>query len=164
MEILVIRHGESEDETINVNEPLTGKGIEQSKKMSVRVLKEFPPELIWSSPLQRASKTAEILADTVGCPIKYLDDLREQQNDESELDFYNRVEQIFSSIKETSKPFKRIAIISHGGTITKIIGNFLQIPAENNVWFHTNNTGIHFLDYHSKADILKFANSTTHLS
>jgi 2,3-bisphosphoglycerate-dependent phosphoglycerate mutase len=164
MQILVIRHGESEDETINVHEPLTSRGIEQSKKMSIRVSEEFPPELIWSSTLQRASKTAEILADTVGCPVKYLDELREQNNNESDLKFYERVQQIFSYIKENSKPHKRIAIISHGGTITKLIENFLQLPSENNVWFHTNNTGIHFLDYHPKANIVKFANSTTHLN
>jgi 2,3-bisphosphoglycerate-dependent phosphoglycerate mutase len=63
MEILVIRHGESEDELVNVLEPLTSLGIEQSKKMSVRVSKEFPPELIWSSTLQRAKQTANILAN-----------------------------------------------------------------------------------------------------
>ncbi|MFC5527969.1 phosphoglycerate mutase family protein [Cohnella yongneupensis] len=137
MEILVIRHGESEDEKINVHEPLTNKGIEQSEKMSIRVSKEFPPELIWSSPLQRASKTAEILADAVGCPVKYLDDLREQQNDVEDTEFYARIQRIFSYIKENSKPLNRIAIISHGGTISKIIENFLQLPQENNVWFHT---------------------------
>jgi 2,3-bisphosphoglycerate-dependent phosphoglycerate mutase len=120
MQVLVIRHGESEDESINVHEPLTSRGIEQSKKMSLSVSEEFPPELIWSSTLQRASKTAEILADTVGCPVKYLDELREQNNNESDLKFYERVLQIFSYIKENSKPYKRIAIISHGGTITKI--------------------------------------------
>jgi 2,3-bisphosphoglycerate-dependent phosphoglycerate mutase len=163
MQILVIRHGESEDETINVLEPLTSKGIEQSNKMSIRVSEQFPPELIWSSTLQRASQTAEILGGTVGCPVKYVDESREQHNNESDLEFYERVQQIFSYIKENSKQYQTIAIISHGGTITKIIENFLQLPSENNVWFHTNNTGIHFLDYHPKADILKFANSTTHL-
>jgi 2,3-bisphosphoglycerate-dependent phosphoglycerate mutase len=74
VQILLIRHGESEEETINVHEPLTSRGIEQGKKMSLRVAEEFPPELIWSSTLQRASKTAEILADAVACPVKYLDE------------------------------------------------------------------------------------------
>ncbi|WNQ09890.1 phosphoglycerate mutase family protein [Paenibacillus aurantius] len=163
MEILVIRHGESEDETIDLNEPLTTLGIEQSKKMSLRVSQEFPPEIIWSSPLQRARETAQILATTVDCPIHYVDDLREQDQEESGLHFHQRVRQIFSHIKDSSKPFKRIAIVSHGGTITKLIQTFLQLPPESNAWFHTNNTGIHFLDYHSKADIIKFANSTDHL-
>lgn len=164
MEILVIRHGESEDETVNVLEPLTSIGIEQSKKMSVRVSKEFPPELIWSSTLQRAKQTAEILANIVDCEVRYLEDLCEQKVDENDLKFYERINQIFSYIKTNSSQYKRIAIVSHGGTITKLIENFLQIPSKNNVWFHTNNTGIHFLHYHPKADILKFSNCTFHLN
>jgi 2,3-bisphosphoglycerate-dependent phosphoglycerate mutase len=69
VQILLVRHGESEEETKNVLEPLTSQGIEQGKKMSLCVAEEFPPELIWSSTLQRASKTAEILADAVDCPV-----------------------------------------------------------------------------------------------
>lgn len=164
MEILVIRHGESEDETVNVLEPLTSLGIEQSKKMSVRVSSEFPPELIWSSTLQRAKQTAGILANIIDCEVKYLDDLSEQKIDESDLKFYERIQQIFSYIKENSRQYKRVAIVSHGGTITKLIENFLQLPSNNSVWFHTNNTGIHFLHYHPKANILKFSNSTSHLN
>lgn len=45
MQILVIGHGESEDETINVHEPLTSRGIAQSKKMSIRISEQFPPEI-----------------------------------------------------------------------------------------------------------------------
>lgn len=164
MQILVVRHGESEDETIDVHEPLTIRGIEQSKKMSKHVLEKFPPEFIWSSTLIRASKTAEILADIVGCPVRYLDELREQNNNESDLTFYERVKQIFDYVKENSKQYKRIAIITHGGTITKIIEIFLQIPTRNNVWFHTDNTGIHLLDYHPKANVVRFTNYTNHLT
>ncbi|MDR6551798.1 phosphoglycerate mutase family protein [Paenibacillus qinlingensis] len=164
MEILVIRHGESEDEKVNVLEPLTSLGIKQSKKMSARVSKEFPPEVIWSSTLQRARQTADILASIVDCEVRYLDNLCEQEVDESDIKFYERIKQIFSYIKENSSQYKRVAIVSHGGTITKLIENFLQLPSNNNVWFHTNNTGIHFLHYHPKADILKFSNSTCHLN
>ncbi|MCZ8523979.1 MULTISPECIES: phosphoglycerate mutase family protein [Paenibacillus] len=164
MEILVIRHGESEDESVNVLEPLTSLGIEQSKKMSVRVSKEFPPELIWSSTLQRAQQTAEILANIVGCEVKYLEDLCEQEVNESDLKFHERIQQIFSYIKENSSQYKRVAIVSHGGAITKIIGSFTQLSSNTNVWFDTNNTGIHFLHYHPKANILKFSNSTCHLN
>jgi 2,3-bisphosphoglycerate-dependent phosphoglycerate mutase len=164
MVILVIRHGEAEDETVNVLEPLTSLGIEQSNKMSLRVSRDFPPEAIWSSKLQRARQTANILGNTVDCEVKYLDDLREQEDDESDLIFYERVQRIFAYIKENSKPFKRVAVVSHGGTITKLIENFLRLPSDNNVWFHTDNTGIHYLDYHPKADIIRFTNCTLHLS
>lgn len=92
-----------------------------------------------------------------------ISNLCEQKVDESDLEFYERIQQIFSYIKDNSSQNKRVAIVSHGGTITKLIGNFLQLPSNNSVWFHTNNTGIHFLHYHPKANILKFSNSTCHL-
>jgi 2,3-bisphosphoglycerate-dependent phosphoglycerate mutase len=100
--------------------------------MSLRVSEEFPPEFIWSSTLQRASKTAEILGDTIGCPVKYLDELREQNDDESNLEFRLRAEHILTFIKEKSKQYKRIAIISHGGMITRLIESFLELPADKN--------------------------------
>jgi 2,3-bisphosphoglycerate-dependent phosphoglycerate mutase len=163
VQILIIRHGESEEDTVNVHEPLTSRGIEQGKKMSMRVSEEFPPEFIWSSTLQRASKTAEILGDTVGCPVKYLDELREQNDDESNLQFRLRAEHILSYIKANSKQYKRIAIISHGGMITRLIESFLELPADKDAWFNTDNTGIHFLEYHPKAHLVRFTNSTSHL-
>ncbi|SFA90002.1 2,3-bisphosphoglycerate-dependent phosphoglycerate mutase [Bacillus sp. UNCCL13] len=131
--------------------------------MSQRVLKEFPPDVIWSSTLRRASETAENLSKTIGCSVKYMDNLREQQETESELEFRLRGETVLSTIKQNSDAFNRIVVISHGGMITKMIESFLQLPTQNNKWFHTNNTGIHFLEYYKGHQIIKFANSTSHL-
>ncbi|KON70734.1 phosphoglycerate mutase [Peribacillus butanolivorans] len=171
MQILLIRHGESEDDflekdyTGSTDLPLTSKGLIQVKKMSNRVLNEFPPDFIWSSTLKRASKAAEILSNTIGCPVEYLDDLIEKQETESKLEFKVRGEQIFSFIKENSKEFNRIAIISHGGMITKIIESFLQLPTvNNNVWFNSDNTGIHLLEYIRNVQLIRFTNSTSHLN
>jgi 2,3-bisphosphoglycerate-dependent phosphoglycerate mutase len=85
MQILLIRHGQSEADLLDVHEgradfPLTSLGIEQAKKMAARVKEEFPPEMIWASTLKRASETASILANTLGCPIKYLPELQEHNN------------------------------------------------------------------------------------
>lgn len=169
MQILLIRHGESEDDFLEENYsgstdlPLTPNGLLQVEKMAQRVLKEFPPDFIWSSTLKRASETTEILSNTIGCSVKYIDNLREQQESESNLEFRLRGETVLSFIKENSNASTRIAVITHGGMITKIIESFLQLPTENNKWFHTNNTGIHFLDYYKGLQIIKFANSTSHL-
>lgn len=169
MQILLIRHGESEDDFLEENYsgstdlPLTPNGLLQVEKMAQRVLKEFPPDFIWSSTLKRASETTEILSNTISCSVKYIDNLREQQESESNLEFRLRGETVLSSIQENSNASTRIAVITHGGMITKIIESFLQLPTENNKWFHTNNTGIHFLDYYKGLQIIKFANSTSHL-
>ncbi|MEH7349174.1 histidine phosphatase family protein [Gottfriedia acidiceleris] len=85
MEILLIRHGQSEADLLNVHEgradfSLTDLGIKQVQKMAERVKNEFAPELIWSSTLKRARETATILSDKTGCEIKFEDDLMEHNN------------------------------------------------------------------------------------
>ncbi|MGM0885326.1 MAG: phosphoglycerate mutase family protein, partial [Bacillota bacterium] len=59
MEILLIRHGESEADILNVHEgradfQLTELGRKQVRLMAEKVKKEFPPDYIWSSTLKRA--------------------------------------------------------------------------------------------------------------
>ncbi|CAH0268988.1 2,3-bisphosphoglycerate-dependent phosphoglycerate mutase [Peribacillus sp. Bi96] len=172
MQILLIRHGESEDDFLEENYegttdlPLTSKGVEQVEKMCRRVLEEFPPEFIWSSTLLRASKTAETLSNTIKCPVTFLDELREMQDLESKFDFTLRAQNVLSYIRENSANYKRIAVVSHGGMITKLIESFLQFPHEiNDVWFNSNNTGIHLLEYTEHPyKLIRFLNSTTHLN
>ncbi|WP_249596086.1 phosphoglycerate mutase family protein [Peribacillus frigoritolerans] len=104
MQILLIRHGESEDDFLEENYegttdlPLTIKGVEQVEKMCRRVSEEFPPEFIWSSTLLRASETAETLSNTIQCPVTFLDDLREMQDMESEFNFRLRAQNVLSYI------------------------------------------------------------------
>lgn len=172
MQILLIRHGESEDDFLEENYegstdlPLTIKGVEQVEKMCRRVSDEFPPEFIWSSTLIRASKTAETLSNTIKCPVTFLDELREMQDRESESDFRLRAQNVLSHLRENSANYKRIAVVSHGGMITKLIESFLQLPHEiDDVWFNSNNTGIHLLEYTEHPyKLIRFLNSTTHLN
>lgn len=193
MQILLIRHGQSEADLLDVHEgradfPLTGEGIEQVKKMAVWVNAEYPPEMIWSSTLQRAAQTAAMLAEAVGCPVEYLDELQEHNNGElagkplqdhpfpydilpheklggtgeSVIEFRGRLEQIFYTIKKRSEPYRRIAIVTHGGSIARILETFLQMPYLH-TWFHTDDTGIHLLEYTERGQTVRFLNSTLHL-
>ncbi|MEH7435908.1 phosphoglycerate mutase family protein [Neobacillus drentensis] len=115
MQILLIRHGESEDDFLEENYngttdlPLTPNG--------------------------------RIQVENLGCAVKLF----------------------FHLSKKNNKENTRIAVVTHGGMITKLIESFLELPTEHNKWFHTNNTGIHFLDYYKDLQIIKFANSTSHL-
>ncbi|MBM7585520.1 2,3-bisphosphoglycerate-dependent phosphoglycerate mutase [Bacillus pakistanensis] len=171
MQILLIRHGESEDDFLEENYegstdlPLTTKGVEQVEKMCRRISEEFPPEYIWSSSLLRARKTAETLSNEIQRPAAFLENLREMQDGESELDFRLRAQNVLSYINENSKNYQRIAVISHGGMITKMIESFLQIPSTiNDVWFNSSNTGIHLLEYtHHPYRLIRFLNSISHL-
>lgn len=82
MQILLIRHGQSEADLLSVYEgradfPLTELGRKQVELMTGKVKAEFPPDYIWASPLIRASVTASVLAKEIGCPIQFEDDLME---------------------------------------------------------------------------------------
>lgn len=82
MQILLIRHGQSEADLLDVHEgkadfPLTEEGREQARKMAKRVKEQFAPAFIWASTLKRASETAAILQQEVGCPVQYLKELQE---------------------------------------------------------------------------------------
>ncbi|UFT99609.1 histidine phosphatase family protein [Radiobacillus kanasensis] len=194
MQILLIRHGQSEADLLNVHEgsadyPLTEEGIDQVNRMAKRVLKEFPPDFIWASTQKRARKTADILADLIGCPITYLTELREHDNGdlagqpldevpfpwglhphekfgltgESAIEFRARGEQAFSYMKKNSTEYKRIAIVSHGGMISRIIESFLGLPCNHDIFFKTDDTGIHLLEYKETGRSILFSNSSTHL-
>lgn len=85
MELLIIRHGQSEADLLGVHEgradfPLTEQGISQATKMAKKVAKGYAPSIILASPLKRASKTAQILQKEVGCELQYFDDLMEYNN------------------------------------------------------------------------------------
>lgn len=85
MQILIIRHGQSEADLLKVHEGradflLTECGIQQAHHMADWVKTRFKPEIIWSSPLMRAKQTANILSDTVGCKVTYDSDLMEWNN------------------------------------------------------------------------------------
>lgn len=70
MEILVIRHGQSEADLLDVHEgradfPLTPLRERQAKKMAQYVDTHFPPDIILTSPLKRAKRTAELLKERI---------------------------------------------------------------------------------------------------
>lgn len=85
MELLLIRHGESEADLIDVHEgradfSLTEKGVIQATMMATYVAENYPPELILSSPLKRAKQTAEILNEKLSVPLLMMADLMEYNN------------------------------------------------------------------------------------
>ncbi|RIJ63247.1 histidine phosphatase family protein [Rummeliibacillus sp. TYF005] len=194
MKILLIRHGESEADLLNVHEgradySLTKKGQDQALCMAIRVKKEFNVEKIWSSTLKRAEETAKVLRKQIGCEIEFLDELQEHNNGdlagkpfsevkhpvnllphekvgtfgESKIEFRMRAEQVLSRILDKSKGFEEIAIVSHGGMISRIIESFLQLPVIHNSYFLTGDTGIHLLEINKEGRLVLFTNNTNHL-
>lgn len=198
MELLIIRHGQSEADLLGVHEgradfPLTELGTVQAKMMAKYVAEKFPPDLILSSPLKRASCTAQILHEEIGCEIQFNDDLMEFNNGilaglskkvasikyplpkggrpvhipiqdgESELAFRYRAERIFHKIVFDYKDYRRVAIVSHGGIISNIIKSFLNQPNNMDFVFATGDTGIHLLELKEDLRLVKFMNKQEHL-
>lgn len=198
MELLIIRHGQSEADILQVHEgradfPLTELGELQAHKMAQYVATSYPPEIIISSPLQRAKRTAEILQSAVGCEVKVDSDLMEFNNGvlaglpreealkkypipeggrpiheaiqegESELEFRFRAEMVLNKLLYDYHHFKRVAVVSHGGLISNLIKGFLNQPNNTSCAFATGDTGIHLLEIRDQLRIIRFLNNQNHL-
>ncbi len=61
----------------NDDTDLDEKGLDQANKLALRMKSQFPIDAIYSSPLARAMKTAEIIADAVNRKVSFYDDLHE---------------------------------------------------------------------------------------
>lgn len=83
--LLLIRHGESEADILNVHEgradfPLTETGHKQAAAMGKWVAEQFQIDLIFASTLRRAAQTAAYLSEAAGIPICFDEDLMEFNN------------------------------------------------------------------------------------
>ncbi len=61
MQILLIRHGESEADILNVHEgradfELTEKGRQQAQRLVQKVKADFPPDFIWAEYIKTGSR------------------------------------------------------------------------------------------------------------
>ncbi|TAL05088.1 MAG: histidine phosphatase family protein [Chloroflexota bacterium] len=72
MNIYLIRHGQDKDNAADIlngqrNEPLTELGKQQAQNVANKIVeKDYAIDTIYSSPLLRASQTADIIAKTLG--------------------------------------------------------------------------------------------------
>jgi len=72
--IILVRHGECEGNVKGIfrgrtDFPLNERGVEQAKDLA-QELKNFPIKYIYSSPLNRAVQTAEIIGEASGVVVK----------------------------------------------------------------------------------------------
>lgn len=197
MELLIIRHGQSEADLLEVHEgradfPLTEFGEAQARKMAAVVAKEYPPEIILSSPMKRASGTARVLQEAIGCELRFYEDLREFNNGviagmpreeaavkyplpeggrpihiriqdgESALELRFRAERVLREILHDYQGYQRIAIVSHGKLISNLINAFFNLPT-GNFEFPTGDTGIHLLEVRENIRVVRFMNRQDHL-
>lgn len=85
MTLLIIRHGQSEADLLDVHEGradynLTEKGHKQAEAMAQYVKNNFKIDKIYASPLKRAAQTAGHLSEATGVPVIFEEDLMEFNN------------------------------------------------------------------------------------
>lgn len=85
MRLLIIRHGESEADLLDVHEgradfPLTMRGHKQAESMAQFVKKNFDISAIYCSPLKRAYQTAQHLSEATEIPLTVDEKLMEFNN------------------------------------------------------------------------------------
>lgn len=85
MDLLLIRHGESEADILNVfegraNYKLTSLGHQQANALASWIQKKYNLSAIISSPLERAGQTAQHISLATGIEIEYENDLMEWDN------------------------------------------------------------------------------------
>jgi len=85
MDLLVIRHGQSEADILKViegraNYNLTELGHKQAEVMAKWVKENYSINKIYSSPLNRAKQTAEHISKVTGIKINFENDLMEWNN------------------------------------------------------------------------------------
>ena len=85
MRLLIIRHGESEADILNVHEgradfELTERGRRQAQAMSSYAATNYKIDKIYHSTLRRAEQTAAYLSDATGAPMIPEDRLMEFNN------------------------------------------------------------------------------------
>jgi len=84
MKLYITRHGETEYSLHNIvcgstDCPLTGKGREQAQRLADNIInRNLHIDLIYTSPLVRAQKTAEIISKAISAPYIIDNRIREQ--------------------------------------------------------------------------------------
>jgi len=85
MDIIIMRHGESEADILKVMEgradfSLTENGRSQAQSSAEWLVNNYKINKIFASPLRRAAQTAQAVSDKCGIEVAYDDDLMEWQN------------------------------------------------------------------------------------
>ena len=187
MILLVIRHGESEADVLDVHEgradfELTERGHEQAIAMAKYVAENYRLTRIYSSTLKRAAQTARHLSDETGIAIEFDQDLMEFNNgllaglsheDADRLYPYVENLPIDQAVygQESKVEFRNRAVnvlqkalsATHGGMVNQLYGALLHMPIGENCFFCTSDTGIHIWKITERGSYIVKANTDGHI-
>lgn len=110
MLLYLVRHGQSEGNKANVHQtpdlPLSEEGVKQAEFLAKR-LKDIKFDLIYSSPIERAKETVEIINKYHQSPIEFWESISEWKSptqirgkSSSDPEAHNIIESIANSLRE----------------------------------------------------------------
>jgi phosphohistidine phosphatase len=125
--LFIIRHGKSSWDDVgldDIDRPLAKRGIRGAGEIAERFKrKSLLPQLILSSPANRALSTAQIMAETWGLGPENL-----QIRDALYMAYVDEIEQVVSSVPGE---ISELAIFGHNPSFTMYANQFLAAPLEN---------------------------------
>jgi len=187
--LLIIRHGETawnrERRVMgNADVPLTERGREQCERAAA-VLAGFAIQRIVTSPLARATESADIIARTLGLEVAHDPDLEEVRFGRWQGKTYDEVatdpeyvafatdpvtnrtpggETILDVQRrglaglERTRPGERVLFVSHGDIIRSTLCHFLAIPVGEFRRMRVDNCGISAVTLRRRRPEVKFIN------
>jgi broad specificity phosphatase PhoE len=187
MRITTIRHGETDwnlerKPQGSCDIELNATGLSQAERLALRLADE-PCEIIFTSDLARAQKTAEIINTRHGAELVASSKLRESSfgefegkslhdpavaeaftkfMDERTPDYFKQVQFYLSEILSCGK--KNIFIVGHFGSIRAIICGLLGVHTDERSLFAVGNTAIHTFELREDGTFeMTQENDTAHL-
>lgn len=171
MKILMARHGQSqwqvEGDSAGGDSPLTPTGESQAHHLG-RYLSERDPQIaaLYTSDLQRAHRTAEIVAEHLGLPLNVEHGLREFESFDqgwapsptsiwdatpesalaaTYLAYREQIQRVLQRIVAAHPDDATVLLIAHGGTIGVILR--LVIGSDTpRIW--ARNAALHAIEWH----------------
>ncbi|PLT28592.1 histidine phosphatase family protein [Peribacillus deserti] len=171
---------------------LTENGRWQVHKLAAFLKENYKIDKLYSSTLKRAAETAGIIGEALNLDVELRGELMEHNNGalaglkydeveerypapeggykmhecvpegETEIEFRARIEGAFSRIL-ADNGYGTLAIVSHGGAISRMMQAFFRLPFNVEHYVLTGDTGIHLLEDRGTQRIVHFMNSTEHL-
>ncbi|MBN1180678.1 MAG: histidine phosphatase family protein [Bacteroidales bacterium] len=121
-ELHIVRHGKSSwdySDVMDEDRPLTERGIHNAYTMAERILnKGYKPELIISSPANRALYTAIIFSKTLGISFKSF-----QIDDRLYLSYQEEILKVLHSVDES---INSLMIFGHNPSFTSFANQFVK--------------------------------------
>ena len=117
--IHLIRHGDSQwtKGSADFDRPLTHHGVKEAELIGNELkVKQILPDLMISSPADRAISTARLIA----CEVGYsMEDIRQVENI-----YYKGIDEMIQLVSEIEEQFKNVILVGHNPTIT-LFQNYL---------------------------------------